>query len=276
MIKLFGGRQEPTSNRRRRPSLSQSGVTLLLAGAVVVLSGGTFAGLGTGAVFNDVGTSTGNAFTTGMVDLKLNGADNISATLTLNDIEPGDSITRPIAVVNTNGVIANQGKAVPARYSVTSLLASGSEDLAKRLDLEIGRQGASGGTCDTTATFGNPGSATGNAWTLIYQGDLARSTAALNLVGNPIAGQDGAVTGQQISGDRLIAGNGGAEYLCFRVTFKDAQDASSGVPGEGGSSAHSYVQNDSDGPSTDNDYANKATEVTFTFRAEQTSQGTAS
>lgn len=123
--------------------------------------------------------------------------------------------------------------------------------------------------------FGNPGAATGGAWTLIYQGDLAR-TAPTNLIGNSTAGQDAATAGQ-ISGDRALGGNGGTEYLCFRVTFRNTQDSppAAAVAGEGASTAHSYVQNDATSVG-DNAYANLSTTVTFTFNAEQSSTGTAS
>jgi hypothetical protein len=240
------------------------------------MAGGWYAGNGTRATFTDTATSSGNAFITGIVDLKLTDndqtdQDNITASLTLSNMVPGDSVTRPIAVKNSNG---GTGQSVAARYAISSLVAAGSTALSERFDLLIGRQAASGGTCDGTATIANPGSATGSNWTLIYQGDLARA-GSLNLVGNPSVGQDGAAAGQ-ISGDRPLAGNNGAEYLCFRVIFRDAQDAAAGqaVAGEGGASAHSFVQNDSTA-AEDNAYANQSTTITFTFAAEQTSTGTA-
>lgn len=249
---------------------------LVLALALLVTGSGLFVGSGTQAVFNDTATSTASAFTTGTVDLKLTDAnetdlDTVTASITLSNSVPGDSVTKPISVKNANG--ANQS--VAARYAVSSAVASGSSTLAERLDLLIGRQAASGGTCDPTATFGNPGSATGASWTLIYQGDLARSSS-LNLIGNSTSGQDAAASGQ-VSGDRAVAGNNGAEYLCFRVTLRNAQDAAAAqaVAGEGASSAHSYVQNDSTS-GDDNSYTNLSTTITFTFTGEQTSTGTAS
>jgi hypothetical protein len=250
---------------------------LLLALALLVTASGWYAGNGTRATFTDTATSTGNAFSTGIVDLKLTDSDQtdqdtVTASLTLSNMVPGDSITRPIAVKNANG---GSGQSIAARYAISSAVESGSSALAERFDLLIGRQASSGGTCDSTATFGNPGSASGAAWTLVYQGDLARS-ASLNLVGNPNVGSDAAAAGQ-ISGDRALAANNGSEYLCFRVSFRDAQDAAAGqaVAGEGASAAHSYVQNDG-AAANDNAYANLNTTITLTFAAEQTSPGTAS
>jgi hypothetical protein len=238
--------------------------------AVLTISLGSLFSVGTQAVFTDTGTSTGNVFSTGSVNLKLTdndetAQDNVSASATLTSMAPGDSVTAPLAVLNPNGT---NGNSLASRYAVSSSVAAGSSILAQRLDLLVGRQAAAGGTCNGTATFGNPGSATGANWTLIYQGDLARSSS-LNLVGNSNAGQDAAAAGQ-ISGDRSLAGGGGAEYLCFRVTFRDAQDAGAAqaVAGEGGSSAHSYVQDDTTA-GNDNAYQDLTATVTFTFNAEQ-------
>lgn len=249
---------------------------LILAMALLITGSGWLTGAGTRAVFNDTATSTANTFTTGTVDLKLSDAnetdlDTVTASITLTNSVPGDSVTKPITVKNANGT----NQSVAARYAVSSSVASGSSSLAERLDLLIGHQPASGGTCGPTSVFDNPGSATGVDWTLIYQGDLARATS-LNLIGNPNSGQDAAASGQ-ISADRAIAANNGAEYLCLRVTFRNSQDAAAAqaVAGEGASSAHSYVQNDSTS-ADDNSYANLSTTITFTFTGEQTSSGTAS
>lgn len=241
---------------------------LLLGAALIVTAAGTLVGAGTTAIFTDTATSTANTFTTGVVDLELadDVDDNVTATVSFTaNMVPGESTTSPtggLKVENNN----SGGNAVQLRYSVSSAVASGSTVLAPRLDLLIGKR-ASTGTCDGTATFG-ASEASANLWTLIYQGDLAR-TSSFNLVGNPSQGSHSAGAGQ-ISGDRTLAA-AGTEFLCFRVTFKDATDNTGASPltGEGSSTAHSYTADDT-ASADDNPYQGLTSSITFTFYAEQT------
>ncbi len=45
------------------------------------------------AFFSDTETSSGNTFTAGKLDLKINQSDNPSALVTITDLKPGDPIT---------------------------------------------------------------------------------------------------------------------------------------------------------------------------------------
>lgn len=272
---------------------------LALAAVFGVLS--AQAGRGTLAYFTDTATSTGNIFTTGTVDLRLTdaagdtNAENATASVSfLSNMKPGSTATAPIQVINqvgTAGVPASE--ALPARYSVTSKVAAGSNDLAKRLDLFIGTRGInSSGTCNSTAVFGNPVDYSNAVnWTLIYQGNLAESVTDINLIGDPAHlttpnAHAWAAAAHQISGDRAIAGGSIAvsEYLCLRIGFKDgidrvSGDASTGQPVLGGanSTANKFTDDDTafDASSvTDNFYRNLSSTITFTFRAVQETLGT--
>src|SRR3989304_409587 len=59
-----------------------SGATILAAAALVI--GATF------AFFSDTETSTGNTFTAGALDLKINGQDDPSQIVNIADLKPGD------------------------------------------------------------------------------------------------------------------------------------------------------------------------------------------
>lgn len=253
---------------------------LILSAMVVLGALSGFLERGTLAYLNDAGTSTGNAFTTGTVDLTNN---QTTAVITFSTMIPGDQVTAPATPLTVTNSPGGTGEALAFRYSVTSKVATGSNDLAKRLDLLIGRQPAAGGTCNSTSTFGNPGSATGVDWTLIYQGDLAQGTGDINLIGNPAhtttAPASWAAGAGEISGDRLLAGGVSAtsEYLCFRIEFKPGADRIAAyATGEGGSNTHNFNDQDTafDGSATtDNTYSGLSTTITFTFRAVQETLG---
>src|SRR5437588_12686198 len=109
---------------------------LMAVGMLVMGMGSMSSNAGTHATFSDSGASTANTFTAGTVDLTLNGANNVSNTVSFSgNMVPGDAVTAPaggLVVANNNAT----GKAVPLRYALTSIVeAGGSATLAKRLDL---------------------------------------------------------------------------------------------------------------------------------------------
>lgn len=253
----------------RRGSRGPHASTALVALAMLVAGAGSWAGSGTQAAFIDTAGATTNTFSTGSVDLKLSKdgssfLDDVNATFTANGLIPGARVTAPLTLRNA--------AATNARYSVESFVeAGGDTSLANRLDLVIGER-TSSGTCDNTSTFGST-AGTANAWVKVYQGDLARGTSALALIGDKTLGNQPAAAGQ-ISGDRAIAGNA-TDYLCFRVVFRDSQDAAAPADlaagesgaGESNSTAQSFTRTDTV-TGNDNAYKNLTTAVTFSFNAD--------
>ncbi|RLG29440.1 hypothetical protein DRN97_11865 [Methanosarcinales archaeon] len=80
------------------------------------------AGAGTLAYFSDTETSTGNTFTAGTLDLKISDGedwgDGVTATWTLSDMKPGDSVSGWV-VLDTVGSIAADHAEITCDYSVT-------------------------------------------------------------------------------------------------------------------------------------------------------------
>jgi hypothetical protein len=137
------------------------------------------------ALFTDQDASTGNAFSTGSIDIAVTPA---TAVVTMPAMAPGDQVTAPLDVAN-NGTLE-------LRYSAASTT---TEDvLAAELVLTI----KSGVTNCTDAGW----AATG---TQLYSGALG-STATTALFGSNVAGAQ--------AGDRVLAA-GGSEVLCFNVTL---------------------------------------------------------
>jgi len=81
------------------------------------------AGAGTLAYFSDTETSTGNTFTAGTMDLKvrdgdeLDWGDGVTATWTLSDMKPGDSVSGWV-VLDAVGSIAANHTEITCDYSV--------------------------------------------------------------------------------------------------------------------------------------------------------------
>ena len=178
----------------------------LLAIGVLVVG----VGVGTGAIFTDSQSVDANTFSTGTVDIA---TSPTTALVTFSDMAPGDQVTNPITVTNSGSL--------ELRYAVTST--TDEDTLAAQLDLTI----KSGVTTCTNAGFGTDG-------TVIYGPDDLGSTAGINVIGNPLQGDQGA--------DRTLAASGN-EVLCFNVSLPlDTGDA----------------------------FQNTTTTATFNFQAEQT------
>jgi hypothetical protein len=165
--------------------------TLLIALAAVLLIGWLAARTsGVLGAFTDAGQVTSNVFTTDSVGLS---ASPASGLISLAMMSPGDVVTAPIAVTNT--------ETTQLRYAVTSTTSENS--LSGQLDLYV----KSGVSSCTTGGFGASGS-------MIYNNtNHLGSTTGVNLVGNPSQGAH--------AGDRVLAGGAG-ETLCFQVSMPTA------------------------------------------------------
>lgn len=61
----------------------------------------------TRAYFSDTKTSTGNSFTAGTMNLKLNGTDGVTATWAMSNMKPGDLVSASINLTNPGSIDAN-------------------------------------------------------------------------------------------------------------------------------------------------------------------------
>lgn len=168
-----------TPARRRGTGTKTIATVALLAFAGALF---TIASL---ALFTDQATNTGNAFSTGNVDIAVTPA---TAVVTMPAMAPGDQVTEPLDVQN-NGTLE-------LRYAATSTTTE--DALAAELVLTI-KSGVT--TCDNANW-----TATG---TVLYSGVLG-STATTSLFGSNAQGAD--------AGDRVLAA-GASETLCFNVTL---------------------------------------------------------
>lgn len=157
----------------------------ILASIAVLAVAGTIFAFGSLALFTDQETVTGNAFSTGTIDLV---ATPATAVVTAADMAPGDQVTAELDVANSG--------TLEFRYSATSTT---TEDvLASELELSI-KTGVT--TCDD-ANWTTDG-------TDLYSGVLG-TMAGVVLVGDPAQGTQ--------AGDRVLAA-GASEVLCVNVTL---------------------------------------------------------
>lgn len=183
------GATSPTRRRRN------NGTKLLASLAVLAMAGAVFS-IASLALFTDQENVSGNAFTTGTIDLA---AAPASAVVTMPAMAPGDQVTAPLTVDNSG--------TLEFRYSMVS--ATTENVLAAELDLTI-KSGVT--TCDN-ANWGADG-------TVLYTGILG-STATTAILGSNAQGAQ--------AGDRVLAA-GANEVLCFNVTLPlSATDASQGL-----------------------------------------------
>ncbi|MGE0228674.1 MAG: TasA family protein [Dehalococcoidia bacterium] len=148
----------------------------------------------TSAVFTDAATSTDNTFNTGTLDIQLKDdnegpADDVSASITFENMAPGDSVAKPVTVSNPGSL--------GLRYALTSSSTNDNKkDLADQIVLKIVKV-ADAGSCGASAFSGSP--------TYAYNGALGK--AAFGDV----------ATGAQ-SGDRSLAA-AGSEVLCLQASL---------------------------------------------------------
>lgn len=171
----------PTRTRRRNRG---NGGRILASLAVLAVAGSIFA-FGSLALFSDQETVTGNAFSTGTIDLV---ATPATAVVTASDMAPGDQVTAPLDVANSG--------TLEFRYSAASTTTE--DTLAGQLVLTV-KSGVT--TCDD-ANWAADG-------TVLYSGALG-STGGTAVLGDPTQGAQ--------AGDRVLAA-GANEALCFNVTL---------------------------------------------------------
>ena len=170
----------PIPTERRRGN----GGRILASLAVLAVAGTIFA-FGSLALFSDQETVTGNAFSTGTIDLV---ATPATAVVTAADMAPGDQVTASLDVANSG--------TLEFRYAASSTT---TEDvLASQLVLTV-KSGVT--TCDD-ANWNADG-------TVEYSGILG-STGGSAILGDPTQGSQ--------AGDRVLAA-GANEALCFNVTL---------------------------------------------------------
>lgn len=122
-----------TSNgSRTRKGLVVSLLTIALATGV-----GAY---GTFAYFNDTGQSTSNIFTSGTLDLKLDGQDDVSAIVSAGNFAPGDQVDGTLALSNEGSISSYDGQGhdvvLDISAAVTQTDADGqTTDMAQYLEL---------------------------------------------------------------------------------------------------------------------------------------------
>lgn len=183
-----------TDERPARKGRRGNGSRILASLAVLALAGAVFT-VSSLALFTDQEQVTGNAFTTGSVDLT---ATPATAVVTASAMAPGDQVTAPLTVGNSG--------TLEFRYALVSTTTE--DTLASELVLTV-KTGVT--TCDDANW-----SATGST---LYNG-LLGSTGTTAIFGDPTQGAQ--------AGDRVLAA-GASEVLCFNVTLPlSASNASEG------------------------------------------------
>lgn len=173
-----------TDMTEAQPARRRTGSKILASLAVLAVAGGALT-ISSLALFTDQQNVTGNAFSTGTVNI-----DVSPATVAITDLAmaPGDQVTSEVTVANLGSLTL--------RYAMTSTT---TEDvLASELDLTI----KSGVSSCTDANWQATGS-------VVYTG-LLGSTGTTAVIGSNAQGAQ--------AGDRTLA-NGGSEVLCFNVTL---------------------------------------------------------
>ncbi|HLC29619.1 MAG TPA: TasA family protein [Dehalococcoidia bacterium] len=171
---------------------------LLLAAALLVVGAGGMVGAGTQAVFTDTAASSGNTFVAGTLNLKLNGSDSVTGTITGATMKPGDYKTGSVTVSNSGSLAGTytMSTSVPTEVEGGAVAAP---LLKAQLLLRISRQVTA---CD------NPNSAGLNSLL-----NLTDDTGLYGTVGGA-ALNVGAVASQA-----LAASPDPGEVLCFEVLF---------------------------------------------------------
>lgn len=183
--------KQPTPSPQRGRG---TGVRILASVAVLAMAGAIFT-VSSLALFTDSESVTGNAFTTGSVDLT---ATPATAVVSASAMAPGDQVTAELDVANSG--------TLELRYSMSSVTTE--DTLAGELVLTV-KQGVT--TCDD-ANWAADG-------TNLYSGILG-TMAGINVIGDPTQGAQ--------AGDRVLAA-GASEPLCFNVTLPlSASNASEG------------------------------------------------
>ena len=116
-------------------------MSILMIGVVAMA-----AGAGTFAYFSDTETSTGNTFTAGTLDLKVNSGDSNVVMFNVNDVKPGDSGSAEINLsnagsldgyldINFSNVVDNDPTLTDPEDEVDDTQGDGQGELADNLDI---------------------------------------------------------------------------------------------------------------------------------------------
>lgn len=181
----------------RAPSFIQrskmSGATSVWkAGLGLGLAGATLAVTATGAIFTDSTSVSGNAFSTGDVEITTSVATDL-VSFTSPKMLPGDAVVDTVTVTNAG--------TVQMRYAVKSTTTE--DTLAAQLDLVVWDEAAEADT-DTTCVTTPP------ATTLYAAADLGSSGAGKNIIGDPTQGAQ--------TGDQTLNASA-TQQLCFKVSL---------------------------------------------------------
>ncbi len=93
----------------------------ILASLVIIVLVSTVTIAATKAYFSDTETSTGNSFTAGTLNLKLNGTDGVTTTWAMSNMKPGDSVSASINLTNPGSITANHVEISVANTETKSL-----------------------------------------------------------------------------------------------------------------------------------------------------------
>lgn len=115
---------------------------------------------GTFAYFNDTGESTSNIFTSGTLDLKLDGQDNINAIVSAGNFAPGDMTSGTVALTNDGSISSYDGDGhtvtLDIAASITQTDADGvTTDMASYLELDTFSYGTEDQLANVTDSNGN-------------------------------------------------------------------------------------------------------------------------
>ncbi len=159
--------------------------------ALGTLSGAVWAG--TFATFSDTGAST-TTFTSGTVDLKLDGADSTSFTsLSMTNLKPGQSVVAPLTVSNPTSTTA-----LPFGYTMSTAVTNlDGKGLGTQLRLKAAKV-ADIAACTAAAVD-----------------DVAFTTAYTAAGSDVIA--DGTLAAAAMTSRTIAAG--GSHVWCFKVTM---------------------------------------------------------
>lgn len=184
----------------------------------------------TAAFFSDVGTSTGNTFTAGTLDLKLNGADGVTATWGIPSMSPGDSVSGSIVLRNVGTLNADHIEINPIVNTTTDFNGDNAGfEIDRRLQVTAATYTDESGTPDDL--LASPGKllvdVNGNGW--IDLDDLESAAVEGGVLDNlpaPSAGGPGTTLSMTIK-FRTDTGNkyqGDSDVM--NLTFTLNQDAS--------------------------------------------------
>jgi predicted ribosomally synthesized peptide with SipW-like signal peptide len=173
------------------------------------------AGRGTLAYFTTQVTSTGNQFTAGNLQLKIDDSNeanqaSVGSSITFSDMKPGDVVYAPIKLTSAGTLATKYGIA----YSTSTINASGDTNLADVLHITVKGSGTDGsGAVSTSGASGCNAANFGTAsvWKDTVVADTALAAAGATLLDVASAARNIPTTGA----------NTNFEVLCVKVNWPD-------------------------------------------------------